>query len=336
MKNYLLLLLFSSLALASCESTTQPGNNSTSGKGDRMFILDQGDFNHHNAHIDAQNWTTNTLTTDLIDPFGDSGNDLQYLNKKLYAVLDNSDKIVVINPDSTADHHSIYFPSGATPGKIVAISSTTAVVTDIYLPTMYVVNLSTDSVIGTFNVGAGQSWLAVLGGKLFATTESNEIISIDPTLKTVSKEKWIGENPFELAADSINNKLIVMTYGAYSPRTDGKILWVNPSTLSVEDSMSIDTNRYINQLVVAGSKLYVLFGDGVKVIDLASHALTTDPLFAKTYFGGYFDPVDNLLYLGTAKDLQNNDVVDVFDMSTHSLKKTLNVGIAPAFFAPVR
>ena len=335
MKNYIAFILLLSVGLVSCESTTDPLKGITD-KGDRIFILNQGNFMHIDASLDVYNWTTSTLSNNLINPLGDVGNDLQYINGKLYTVLDNSAKIEVINPDSPLVHHSISFPTGSAPWKILAISATEALVSENYTGEMAVVNLTTDAITKTISIGSGQNSLVLIGGNVFATTGSNELVKIDPVLKTVTAQKYIGDSPQQIIVDTARGMLVIRTEGNYFPKTAGKLLFVNPSTMAIVDSIVLDTTTYLNQVVPAGNKAYLLFTNGVKVIDLATHTISTDAIFTKPYYGGYFDASKNLLYLGTAVDFTHNDVVDIFDISTHSLKKTINCGIAPAFFAVVR
>ncbi len=336
MKNYIAFILLLSFGLASCESTTDGGDIKTTSKGDRIFILNQGNFNSSNSSLDVLNNTTDTLTRDLVKPLGDVGNDLQYINGKLYTVLDNSAKIEVINPDSPSVHHSISFPTGSAPWKILAISATEALVSENYTGVMAVVNLTTDAITKTISIGAGQNSLVMIGGNVFATTGSNELVKIDPVLKTVTSQKYIGEKPQQIIVDTTLGMLVIQTSGNYFPKTAGKILFVNPSTMAIVDSIVLDTVTYVNQIVPAGNKVYMLLSNSIKVIDLATHTISTDLLFTKPYYGGYFDASKNLLFLGTAVDFTHNDVVDIFDLSTHSLKKTIHCGIAPAFFAVVR
>ena len=314
-----------------------------------------------------------TTTPASNQPLGDVGNDVEFIRGNLYIVLDNSDKIVVATPPQTVDDRifilneggfgknnarldlwdwkdsslmtnlytsnptaTIAFPAKSAPAKILQISATEAIAAELYAAQMAIVNLSSNTITSNIQIGAGQNSLASTASTIYATTLSNTIVAIDKSQKIVTAQKWIGENPMQVVADTIRKTLLVLTSGNYGPKTPGKILWVDPTSLAVTDSIVIDTLHFINSIVQAGNKAYLLYADGVKVLDLATHKLSTDPLFTKPYFGGYFDASKNYLYLGTAVDFQSNDVVDIFDLSTHLLKRTLNVGIAPAFFAVVR
>lgn len=335
-RNIAIALLLVAGALASCESSTSSGPGTAATNGSRVFILDQGLFRSNNASLDQWSWKDSALAKNLVSPLGDVGNDIELINGRLYVVLDNSSKIISINPDSIADRKTINFGAGSTPGKIIQISATEALVADLYGNSASVLDLTTNAVTSTISVGGGQTWLASLGSAVYSVTGANEIVAIDKAAKSMTKHQYIGEIPMQIAADSSRGKLIVFTAGNYSPKTPGKILWVDPSTFAVTDSIVLDTTHYYNQIVMGKNVAYLLADYGVIKIDLISHQIAPSVMIPKNYFGGQYDPIDNLLYLGTAVNFTDPDVVDVYDMSTTTLKKTLNVGIAPAFFAIVR
>jgi hypothetical protein len=338
MKKNLLLLVLLCVGLAACESTEGPdtGGQSNS-KGDRIFILNQGGYNGGNASLSVFNWTKDTLVNDLVKPLGDVGNDLQYINGKLYAALDNSAKIEVINPDSTADHSSIQFPVKSGPAKIVQISSTEALVPELYNNEIAVINLSSNTIASTISVEAGQYSIAMLGGKAYSASANGKVLKIDPVAKSVLElSPWINGNPSQVVADSQRNVIVLATAGDYVS-VPAKIFWLNASTLVPEDSLILSFGSGINVLVPGKDKLYVcLFGERTKVIDLVTHKMDVDPLINKSYFGGYFDASKNLLYMGMVTDYQHDDTVDVFDLGTNSLKKSIVTGVAPCFFTVVR
>lgn len=333
-KNYLLLLLLCVLGLASCES-----------------VEDQG-----------------TKT-----PLGDAGNDLQYINGKLYAVIDGSDKIVVGTPPgsgerifilnqgafqkkncrldlwdgvsdevktdqftSASDHTTIAFPLGTAPAKIAQISSTEALVPGLYSNQIAVIDLASNTIKSNISLSdTGQYSIALLGGKAYSVGTSGAIIKIDIGSKTVESRQWLNPNAAQVVADSVNNLLLVLTNGNYVD-LPAKLYWVNPTTLSAVDSMTVQSPDFINMIVRAGTIAYVLYSDRVMKLDLSTHVLTSLPMFSQGYYSGYYDASKNYLYLGTAIDYQHDDKVDVFDLSTNTLKKTLNVGILPIGYVVVK
>lgn len=328
--------LIATLALASCESTTENITPGTSSKGDRVFILDEGNFGSSNAHLDVYNWTTDSLHTNIVDPLGDVGNDLQLINGKLYAVLDNSSKVEVINPDSTSDRTSIAFPAGSAPAKIVQISATEALVPELYNAEIAVINLGTNMITSTIPVNGGQYSIAMLGGKAYSASSVGKLFAIDAITKTViDSTTWLNANPSQVLADSANNALVVVTSGDYKT-IPSKIQWVNSTTMQVTDSIVFSTAIGITTIFMGNGSIYVCyFGKNSQVINTITHTISDDPLLTKAYVGGYYDAAKQLLYMGTVSDYQHNDQVDIFDMASKSLKKSLTVGIAPSFFAVI-
>jgi YVTN family beta-propeller protein len=241
-----------------------------------------------------------------------------------------------VDPDSIADRTTINLDPASAPTRILQINATEALVTDLHSNSVHVLDLTTNAITGQVDVGGGQPWIAKLGAKAYVITNVNQIAAIDISSKTTAASRYIGDTPMQIVADSARDRLIVFTAGNYAPLTPGKILWVDPSTLAVTDSLILDTIHYYNQLVLASNVAYLLADNGVLKIDLMTHCFDAGLALTKTYFGGYYDKTSGLLYFGTAVDFTNPDVVDIYDGSTLTLKKSLTVGIAPAFFAVVR
>lgn len=335
MKKKLLLLVLFCVGLAACESTEAPDNgNPAVTKGERLFILSQGAYPAGEARLDLWNIKKDTFYTNLVSPFGKAGNDLQYINNKVYAVLDNSSKIEVINPDSTAYHTSISFGPGSTPYKILQVSSTEAWVPDIYGKPISIIDLATNTNSAS-KVDIDSQYSLVLYNKLvYSVGAPGEISAIDPASKTVITSHWLNYNAGQVVVDSVNSTLIVLTNGNYTT-TSPKLYFVNPSTLIPTDSITID-NGFVNSIVMANDRLLLLYGDNVKSLDLKTHALTTDALFTKGYYSGYYDASNSYLILGTGIDFQHDDSVDIFDMEQNKLIKTFPVGVGAAAYLIIK
>lgn len=326
-------LLCSLVALASCDSTTSGPATVGTTSGGRVFILNQGNYTHNNASLDVWTWKDSLISSDLVSPLGDVGNDLQLINGKLYVVLDNSSKIVVVDPDSAAAHTVIQFPPFSAPAKIVKSSATEALVPELYRNEIAVINLASGTIASTIPVDSGQYSIAMLSGKAYSASASGKVLVIDPATKQITKTSaWIDPNPAQIVADSAHNVLILATSGDYTT-TPGKIYWMDPSTLVPTDSIVLPMTSSFNTMFIGGNKAYVCFYvQQPQVIDLGTHSMAADPMLTKNYFGGIYDAASKLLYMGTVSDLIHNDGVDVFDLSSMKLEKSFTAGIAPGFF----
>ncbi len=330
----LLLLAFSTI-LYSCESTVSPKPPEVTITGTTLFIVSEGGFGKNNAQLDAYSIKGNdtTFTQNIIQPLGDIGNDIQFFGKKLYIVLENSNKIEVVNPDSIADRTSIQFPGQVTPFKMAQVSSTEVWVTEFKNKQIAVMNLNSNTLTSTINIDTAQQDIGIFGGKAFICTNSNKLEVIDVATKQVLSNKYIGDSPAQVMIDSSRSSVIVLTYGNFGV-SQPKILWVDPVTFSITDSITLPSTDFINVLIPAGSVAYVTYGDRTDKLDLATHKFSS--FLTKGYYKGYFDPVNNELILGDAKDFSSPGVVDIFDATSGTLKKTLNSGVSPGHFAIYR
>ncbi len=333
MKNYLVLLLLACIGLSSCESTDGPNNNTTTSKGERLFMLSQGRFQTNDARLDIWDLTTDSIISKALYPIGDAGNDLQLINGKLYAVIDGSSKIEIINPDSTNDHKSIQFPVGSTPWKIIPLSSTKALVPCLYEHPTYILNLTSNSIEDSITI-TDQASILEYNNVIYTADEPGAVHILDLNSKTITKSQWLNNYAVQILADSKRNSLLVATAGNFGV-TSGKLYWVDPTSLIPTDSVALPSGP--NMMFFAEDKVYLCyFGMAPSVVDLQSHAISTDPMLTESYYSGYYLSDKKYLVLGTAKDAQNEDVVDIFDLSTKSLKKTINAGVLPVAYAYVK
>src|SRR5882762_7950085 len=105
MKRQLMLpiVIFACAFFTGCETTTTPGGGTNTFTDSTLFSLSEGGFGSSNSRLDAYSMKTNTLTSDILPSLGDVGNDIQLFGKRVYVVVENSNKIVSVNPDSTSD-----------------------------------------------------------------------------------------------------------------------------------------------------------------------------------------------------------------------------------------
>lgn len=334
-----LLTALCSFNLISCESTTDTGNGPTPVTNRSVFVLNQGGFGKTNASLDVISLKTDSVQSNVLPHLGDVGNDIKLINGKLYVVLDNSQKIEVLDPSTLKEVTAITFPAGSIPTKIEQISANEAVVSDggyVNTTEMYVIDLATNTITSRITVGTSTGGLATLNGSLFATTSTNELLQINASSKSVTGRTPAGDVPMYAIADSGHNKVIVFSAGNYFPsKTPGSIRWINPNSLALTDSIMVDTNTYIAALVPALSakKMFILYGAGVGVLDLDTKKITTTTFIgtSKSFLGGTYDASTNELYLGTG-DFSSNGKVEVYDATTGALKRSYNAGIAPSFF----
>jgi hypothetical protein len=310
-----------------------PSPNNATFTDSTLFIVSEGNYGKNNAELDGYSLKKDSLSKDIINPLGDIANDIQIFGKRMYVLLENSNKILNVNPDSIADRTSIQFTAGVTPFKMARVSPSEVWVTEFTGNHIDIMNLNSNSLVSSISVDTGLTDIGILGGKAFICTNANKLEVIDVQTRQVLSNKYLNDYPSQVITDSAHNAVIVLTSGS-STKDPGKIFWIDPATYNTTFSLAIDTLTYVNSIVPAGSKAFILYGDKVGALDLAAKSMTT--LIAKGYYKGLYDATTNQLILGDAKDYSSPGVVDIYDATSGQLLKSIPSGIIPGHFVIYR
>ncbi len=336
MKKYLFLFATALLSafLSSCESTTTPSTGNAVFTDSTLFILSEGGFGKNNAELDGYSFKKDSLSRNIIQPLGDIGNDIQIFGKRVYAVMENSNKIISINPDSAADHVSIQFPAGSTPYNMAAVSASEVWVSELYGKEIAVINVNSNTLTSSISIDTSLAYISVFNGKAYLLTNANNLEVIDIATKNVLSNKYIGDYPAQIVIDSSRNSIIVLTYGdAYVAKTLPKILWIDANTFAVKDSITIAKSDFVNQMILAGSKVFLTYGTRLDMLDLATHKIS--PFLTTVYYKGIYDSPTNTLIVGRGSFSAAGNV-DILDATSGVVKKTFPAGILPGHFVIYR
>ena len=354
-------LLYLAVALASCESdpVIAPIHNDTTivTKDTRaVYVLNEGAYGANNATLDVLLITRNqtiidsTNRKDTIVTFdtlyqknriaglGDVGNDLKLINGKLYAVLNNSNEIVVIDPNNAGESGRITFSAGSGPNKIAAVGGGKALVTKLYGSELDIVDLATNSIAGTVNLDRSTNDIGVLNDKAFISADSQSVVVWDLAANEVDTVLQLPYGPQQVYVDSVNGQIVVACQGNFADATSkSHLVYIDASTGELLKTEQVGTSVYSIGRLIPGAvgKLYMLTSGEVRVIDLAARTVDAAPLVSspKQYYGGGYDTQANILYLGDAAGFTGLGSVDVYSVSTGALLKSYEAGIAPAHFA---
>ncbi len=336
MKKYLFLLSCALLSafLASCESTTNPPTGNTVFTDSTLFILSEGGYGKNNAELDGYSLKKDSLSVDIIKPLGDVGNDIRIIGKRMFIVVENSNKILSVNPDSVADRISIQFPAGVTPYNMAQVSPSEVWVSELYGKQIAVMNVNSNSLTSQIPIDTSLAYISVFNGKAYLLTNANNLEVIDIATQKMLSNKFLGEYPAQIVIDSVHNSIIALTYGdAYVAKTLEKIFWIDANTFAITDSIVVPSTDYINQLVSTGSKAYLTYSDRLDVLDFATHKISA--FVTAAYYKGIYDVPTNRLILGKANS-NAAGTVDILDVASGTVKKSLPSGIYPGHFVIYR
>lgn len=236
----------------------------TSGQG--FFILNEGGFNAGNASMSyyyTAGANAGTVVNDVFQsannvPLGDVANSVSGINGRMYVVVNNSNRISVINPANMVVTHTI---SGLlSPRYIQQLTVTKAYITEMGANRISIVNLNNNTISGTIAMPYSTEAIAMTNGKVYVGSQnSDKIYVIDPNTDALidSVTTAYGTNSMQVDA---NGKLWALSYGSWSASAAGGLHRINTSNDSVEAAMPMTTSDFATHLCKnpAGDSLFFL------------------------------------------------------------------------------
>ena len=239
-----------------------------------IFVLNEGQQGTNKASIDYFDYSNGKFYLNLfptINPqvtlgLGDTGNDIQVYKDKVYAVVNGSNLVEVMNAKTGKHLAAIEIPAC----RSIAFNGNYAYVSSYADPndqtstttkgSVYKVNLKTNAVETTVQVGYQPEGIAFSNGKIFVANSGgymypnydNTISVVNPETMTVEKTITAGINLGKVTLDASNNLYVIST-GNYST-ISSKIYVINTADAALSDS--IDTR--VSSFAASGDKLYII------------------------------------------------------------------------------
>lgn len=210
-----------------------------------VFVLNEGNFTFGNGSLSYLDLTDNTMYNQIFFevngfPLGDVPQSFLQDGERLFIVVNNSGKIVVIN---TEDFTHIGTIDGlVSPRYMLKISEKEALVSDLYSPYISVVDLEILQV--TSSVFVGNSTEALLSDGTFAYaagwTYNDKLYKIDIAKREVVDSLITGPQPNSMVLDK-DEKLWVLYDGGFQGSPYGHfpagLVRVDPEEFKVEEEI---------------------------------------------------------------------------------------------------
>ena len=346
----ILIALTGSLFFASCSDDSD--DQAPLGSYDNgVLILNQGRYTHGDAsmsYISDDFATQQNNIFALVNPtitLGDVGQDVGFVNNLAFIVMNNSNKIEVVNRYTMA--HVATISTGLINPRYIAFSNGKGFVTnwgdggsttDDFIA---VINLSSYTVSSTIPVAEGPERIIEEDGKLYVAHAGgfgfgNSISVINAATNTFVTSIPVGDVPTSL--DIEDNSLYVLCAGApnYAPaETAGKFVKINLNTNTVSNAISFPGLTHPSNMIVDDNAFYYTIGSDIFKSDLNAVALPTAKFFSisgQSTYGVYsFAFHNNRFYVGDARDNNSNGKVYIYS-ATGAFQQEFTVGLLPAGF----
>lgn len=319
-----------------------------------FFIVNEGGFGNGNTSLSFYDRETKTVANNIFasvnGALGDQAQSMTIFNNVGYIVVQNSDKIEVINVDTYESLGTIDsdLPS---PRYFLGYSATKGYVsdwgTDGVTGTVKVIDLSTNTVTKTIATGQGANELLLLNDKLYVANSGgfgrdNTISVINTTTDEVESTITVSDNPNSLVADADGNIWIgTRGHTAFDPNTFAVIESEStpPAILKIDAAGTVLLNLPYQavgfsstikkvDLNQAGDKLYYLYASQIYELSTSATTLPSTAFSDKFYYGLSVDPIDGSVLAFEAPNFSSDGNMDIYDASG-DLQSSFVVGIGP-------
>ncbi|PZP44668.1 MAG: hypothetical protein DI598_14210 [Pseudopedobacter saltans] len=335
----------------------------------RLYVLNEGNMNENRStldYYDYSHWSYNSNIYQTINPtvpnyLGDVGNDLQIYGSKMFAVVNMSNKIEVMDAITAKrlgqvnliNCRYITFDKGYAYVSSYhrTITGSTSGDTDPAKGIVVKIDTSTLQIVDSVLVGRQPDGVAVANGKLYVANSGGyspknyerTVSVIDLSTFKLIKNIDVAINLNLIQKDSENN-LFVSSRGDYI-NTPSKLFKINTQNDNVIDSINIQVNSfYISKdtAYVIGTPFNWNNGNGgiyFKTINTKNGQVISDNFITdgtssklQTPYGILVNPESRNIYLTDALDYQTSGNVYCFSPQG-KLIWTAKAGQVPAHFA---
>lgn len=366
-----LIFSFAILGLQSCqkdddiipeEEVVLPPETVTTVEG--FYLLNEGNMNMNKASLDYYDYATGTYRRNVYGQanpeatlgLGDVGNDVGVYGSKVYAVINNSNKVEVMDAKTSKrlkvidvkNCRSVIFANG----KAFVSAYDGEVELGDNSPNGFVAEIDTTSLAITRSVKVGRQpeEMAVVGSKLYVANSGGysppnyekTVSVIDLQTFTKTKDIEVAINLHRLKADA-DGDLYVSSRGDYYD-IPSKLYVINTKTDAVKKVFDIACAN----ITIAGDRAYVIGSEfsyttfenviTYSMIDVKNEILLSDTFLPKsvsdeikTPYGLAVDPVSKNVYVTDAGDYVSPGKLYCIDKDKN-VKFTVTTGDIPAHF----
>ncbi|WP_297117473.1 DUF5074 domain-containing protein [uncultured Porphyromonas sp.] len=383
-RSLLLLSILSLGVLSSCrdddpivpaESEEIANSSQVSGGVVGFYLLNEGNYQANNSSLDYMNLVSGTYTRNIyatvnpnvVKELGDTGNDLQAYGSRLYAVINSSNKVEVLDAQSGKRIGQVNIPNC----RYICFDGDNAYVSS-YVSTLdtrdaqgqvpsavYRVNLNTLTITGQVIVGYQPEEMVITGGRLYVANSGGYVKPhYERTISVVDLKSFtevdkieVGMNLHRLRMDH-NGRLWVTSRGNYG-NVPSNLYYIDldPTTQKVAklDSLNIPCA----EMAFYGDKLYYYSSvwdneaqkmkTGFGLVDIKAakplaESFITDGTDAniQTAYGLAIHPASGDIYIMDAKDFVSSGTLYCYTPDGKLKWQTRRTGMLPAHIAFVK
>jgi YVTN family beta-propeller protein len=297
-----------------------------------ILIGCEGNFGWGNASITLYDPSQNEVTQQLfqnVNGFapGDVLQSFCQWEDKLYIILNNSGKIEVIDTASYAYQTTI---TGLNSPRYMVTKGTSGYVSDLYSNGISVLDLTSNQVVDTIDVGRWSEHLLIDGNLLYiGCPDTNWVLKYDLNAAVYSDTIVVSKSPSGIQQTS-NGDIWILSSGGYNEALPQLDTYDGSSIIQTLTFGSISESPSQLQYNANSNRLFYL-NNGVCVQSPGDANLTSSPVISTNgsiFYGLGIDPNNTDVYVTDAVDYVQQGQVFRFD-STYQPIDTFSTGIIP-------
>lgn len=345
--------LLTAVFLPSCRKDKDASSSVVTTKYAGFYLLNEGNYNSNDATIDFYNFNDSVYTKDVYGTtnpdvtlgLGDVGNDIKIYGSKMYVVVNNSNKLEIVDAHTTKHLGQLTINQP----RYVAFYNGNAYVTS-YDGYVAVVDTTTFALQTQITVGRQPEEMAVVGSKLYVANSGGldavydrTVSVVDLTSNTESKKIDVAINLEHVKLDQYGD-LYVTSRGNYNDTLANLyVIDTKADTVKKNFNLSVSNLAIYKDVAYTYSGAYVLNDLGsyvytttfatlnVKDESIVNSSFITDGSNILTPYGIAVDPASGDVYVG---DANNYSLGILYCFSSAGVKKwTKTTGYAPGHFA---
>lgn len=302
-----------------------------------VIIVNEGNFGFGNATLTLYNSTNRNVHHGIFQqannyPLGDVAQSAYYFNEKIVVVVNNSNKIEIIDK---ANFISIATITGFdSPRYFLPINSSTAYVSNLFSNKIDIVNLTNNTISGSITTSSNwtEEMLIYNDTAYVCDMSNNKLILINTTNHQIIDNISVGIQPNSLVLDK-NNNIWIMCDGGFN-EANAQLIKFNPTLRTIEQTLVFgNINHSPSDLIIDNSKENLYFiNNHIFKININDTSLPTSNWVSnngEVFYSLGIHPITQEIYVADAKDFVQNSTISVYKNNqqlSHQFQSGINSG----------
>lgn len=320
-----------------------------SGYDNGVFITNEGPFGSGTGTVSFYNRADGSISNDIFEskngyPLGNIVQSMELFNGKGYIVVNNADRIEVVDGSTFASSTPII--GLKYPRYFLGIDNNKGYISEWGAGStgyVKVVDLNTKTITDSISTGKGAEAMVKVGSFVYVACsggygDDSVVTVINAATNTFVTNINVGVNPKSLKVDNTGKIWVLCsgTYGLSYPTLEktGKLVRINASTNTVDFSLPFaSTSSQPSNLVINSGKtiLYYSYLGKVYLQSVLSSTLNPIPVINRSFYSLGIDPGNDYIYGSDAGNFASNGKVIRYN-TTGTVVDSFTVGVIPGNF----